>query len=616
MKKLLFFIFIFFAYLNANEVKNYIDFSSERSTWFFKKTNNNKIIFSDFYPPFDTSIKVDFFNPLMSFKLDSSYKITKNNEILLKLDDLKKLYAPYFTYIKNKDNLQINFIKYDKKVIGNFGKRNTKIEYIKKVYIVNIDKNYQANYEILEYEPFLGGRGIEFIEPNKIAHKINKNASINYKNDYINASELLKIFDIDTINEGKYIALQINNIDKVTINVEKKPSSKNAWAGGFYHKINPNYTWANYMNDIIDNKRQNGWKWIGIYLSNKDLYKDTNGEKLKIDINRIIPLAIYIPKNYDKNISKTAFILHGGTGNENASAYRLASREVYLDEYATKYNYVLVFPNGWTQNPMWMHRQALKSFEKSFDFISKNYPTKDIFLVGNSLGGRGTFDIAMRKPNMFKAIVVTAPAWGVKEHSVYKQNKYSLETIKNLPTLIGVSTHDSTFPFKLEVGSKKNPGWISKDIKPMLKNATYVVVENGNHTYGWASILDMIFEFLNDSLKDKNTNQINEKSTILSLSELKNIYKDRLKIYKIHSYDTNKNDEIEYYTMILDNNSVNFSIGKKEFRTDLNRYKEDVMKNDNDIDELKNAPTFSIAPYEKDGEIFINIKEILENFKK
>ena len=70
----------------------------------------------------------------------------------------------------------------------------------------------------------------------------------------------------------------------------------------------------------------------------------------------------------------------------------------------------------------------------------ENFPVSEdrVFLMGNSLGGRGTFDVAMRKPNMFQAIVSTAPAWGVKTHSQWVQNRYSVKDIESVPTLIGV----------------------------------------------------------------------------------------------------------------------------------------------------------------------------------
>lgn len=46
----------------------------------------------------------------------------------------------------------------------------------------------------------------------------------------------------------------------------------------------------------------------------------------------------------------------------------------------------------------------------------ENFPVSEdrVFLMGNSLGGRGTFDVAMRKPDMFQAIVSTAPGLGGK----------------------------------------------------------------------------------------------------------------------------------------------------------------------------------------------------------
>lgn len=62
----------------------YQDFSSERSTWFFKIDKEGKnTIFSDFYPPFDPSVKVENFSPIMEYNLDSNYYFNNQNNLRL-----------------------------------------------------------------------------------------------------------------------------------------------------------------------------------------------------------------------------------------------------------------------------------------------------------------------------------------------------------------------------------------------------------------------------------------------------------------------------------------------------------------------------------------------------
>lgn len=455
--------------ITFSKMTEYQDFSSERSTWFFKIDKEGKrTIFSDFYPPFDPSVKVENFSPIMEYNLDSNYYFNNQNNLMVELEDLKKIYAPYFSYSLEKDRLSIEFVRYDKEIIGNLGKRNTKLEYTKRVWNLSLDiKKSVGEIEYSQYEKFIGGRNKKFIEPTKILVK--KKSTITLSNEdfqksgdklYISASKIMKYFDIKTIIQEGYLALQFDNIPRITTQTSNPPSAKNTWLPGGVERTDENYTWADYMDDIIEGRRKSGWFWNGIYISEKDSFRDNNGKSINLDINRIVPLAIYIPSNYSLKDSRLAFILHGGTGNENASAYRLAQRDIYLEKYAEKYNYILAFPNGWTQNPLWMHRQALVSFEKSYDLVMENFPvSKDrVFLMGNSLGGRGTLDVAMRKPNMFQAIVATAPAWGVKTHSQWVQNRYSVKDIESVPTLIGVGTADSTFSFRVEVGNKVDKG--------------------------------------------------------------------------------------------------------------------------------------------------------------
>lgn len=620
--------------ITFSKMTEYQDFSSERSTWFFKIDKERKnTIFSDFYPPFDPSVKVENFSPIMEYNLDSNYYFNNQNNLMVELEDLKKIYAPYFSYSLEKDRLNIEFVRYDKEIIGNLGKRNTKLEYTKRVWNLSLDiKKSVGEIEYSQYEKFIGGRNKKFIEPTKIL--VRKRSTLTLSNKdfeksgdklYISASKIMKYFDIKTIIQEGYLALQFDNIPRVTTQTSIPPSAKNTWLPGGVERTDENYTWADYMNDIIEGRRKSGWFWKGIYISEKDSFKDNDGKSIDLDINRIVPLAIYIPSNYSPKDSRLAFILHGGTGNENASAYRLAQRDIYLEKYAEKYNYILAFPNGWTQNPLWMHRQALVSFEKSYDLVMENFPVSEdrVFLMGNSLGGRGTFDVAMRKPDMFQAIVSTAPAWGVKTHSQWVQNRYSVKDIESVPTLIGVGTADSTFSFRVEVGNKVDKGWITRDIEPYLKNATYITVEEGNHTYNWGSILDIIFDFFESNLENEgkptskispvtlNGKEING-TTMIELGDFEKTFGDRFKVYKVYSYDKKIENAVEYYTIISKNQTLNFKVGDRKYRKNIERYKEDIGKRDKDIELLDNAPTFSQAPTLIDGKVYIPVKEILE----
>ncbi|MGL4653795.1 alpha/beta hydrolase-fold protein [Cetobacterium sp.] len=621
--------------------QDYIDFSTDRSTWFFKLVENNKIIFSDFFSPFDPTVKVKHFDPLVSFELENSYYFNKNNNLMVEIEDLKKIYDPYFDYKISKDILEIKYTYYDKKIVQGFGKRSTSIEYTKKTWNIKIDLKKDilktvGKYSYTEYEPALGGRNKPFDNNVQISKdKGFKNLEFVLNGDaieikdnkhYISVSEIMGLTNIKTINENGYAGIQIKNLADVTENIEREevaskiiiPAASNLWRSGNVEKLD-GYTWSDYMDDIIAGKRNYGWKWKGIYIPSGSHFKDADGNEITLEANRIVPYTMYIPKNYSENESRLAYILHGGTGNENASLYRTMERGYNLDVYAEKYNYILVSPNGWTQNPMWMHRQALYSFEKSFDSIIKEYPVdkNKIFIMGNSLGGRGAFDITMRYPKLFKAMVSTAPAWGVKEHSKWEQSRYSVQDIKDLPSLIGIGTLDKTFSFKTEVGNKEELGWLTKNVVPILSNAKYIAVERGNHSQNWGSILDIIFEFFEENLKEEKKESVVdmkflENKEFVSLRTLKDVLGDKFKYYNINSYDNNPEKAIDYITIIYKNICINLTPGELKYRRNFERYKEDSNERTKDEDKLDFAPKFSKAPYVYGEDIYIPTKDILE----
>lgn len=146
--------------ITFSKMTEYQDFSNECSTWFFKIDKEGKnTIFSDFYPPFDPSVKVENFSPIMEYNLDSNYYFNNQNNLMVELEDLKKIYAPYFSYSLEKDRLNIEFVRYDKEIIGNLGKRNTKLEYTKRVWNLSLDiKKSVGEIEYSQYEKFIGGR--------------------------------------------------------------------------------------------------------------------------------------------------------------------------------------------------------------------------------------------------------------------------------------------------------------------------------------------------------------------------------------------------------------------------------------------------------------------------
>ncbi len=69
------------------------------------------------------------------YEFDHDYHYTDDGVLMVHLEDLRKMYAPYFDYVRDGDTLLIRHTIYDKFIKSGFGRRGTTIEYTKKVWI-------------------------------------------------------------------------------------------------------------------------------------------------------------------------------------------------------------------------------------------------------------------------------------------------------------------------------------------------------------------------------------------------------------------------------------------------------------------------------------------------
>ncbi len=659
----------------ADEYENheFINFSSDRSTYFFRiNGGNNDKVFFDFYSPFDPTIKVESYDPISMYELDSKYYLDKNNNVMINLDELKKLYDPYFSYEINEDILNIYHTVYDKMITDGFGERSTSIDYTKKVWNVNInlaDDNINSGvYNYTEYLPVIGGRNKSAVNPTEINNEksienkefIFEDSKVEIKDNelYIPIESLMSIMGKVAIEEEGYLAIQQENLADVTVEVNrdttvsevKIPRASNIWSTGTVEEVDENYTWADYMNDIADGKRKTGWISKSFYIPTGDNFKDGNGESVNLKAGRIVPFTMYIPTTYDKDTTRLTYMLHGGTGNENTPMHRLMDKDegsVDVDKYAEKYNHIIVSPNGWVENPVWRENEALYSFEKSYEMVMNEFgiDKNKVFIAGNSLGGKGTLELAMRFSDRFAAMAVSAPKITTRDKTLgvntinIEDTIYNLSDISDMPSMIIQGTMDTTTSFKTQIGSEQLEGAIKSAIIPKLSNATYITVENGTHSYAYGLVLTSIFDFFESTIENEEVNidtveliedskkayindsnyklgssvKLVENIPMISLSDLEKIYGNDFKVYPIKAEDSSS-DEIEYYTITYKNSSMNVEVDKKIYRNNMERYKEDAnlipSGARSDEDYLKSAPSFDIAPFEKNNEVFVQVDKI------
>lgn len=642
--------------------QDYVDFSSDRSTWFFRlEGGDQQTVFCDFFSPFDPTVKVQAYDPLVKYTLDSKYYQNESGQIMINLEDLKKLYDPYFEYVVRKDGIAIRHTEYMKCITDGSGQRATTLEYTKKVWDITIVKNQTTNkvsasVSYTEYEKVSGGRNQESIAPKKInkeasftnqSFTLGENEVVMQNNSYYVAIEpIMEQMGKRMVREAGYLAVTGKEMPDVTVEVERSayeskdipkvvvPSASNVWNCGSVETKNESYTWADYMNDVADGKRTKGWQWRAFYIPSGTQFKDGNGKDVTLQANRIVPVSFYIPNSYTKEETRLTYMLHGGTGNEHTPSYRIMARGQNVDQIAEDYNYILVSPNGWTQDPLWREGQALYSFEESYKLVMDEYPVaKDkVFITGNSMGGKGTLEIAMRFPTRFQAIAPTAPKIVTrnKDKSTViniEDTTYDLADIATIPALVVQGTADSTTSFKTQIGNEETPGGIVSGVMSKLDNATYVTVEQGGHSYAYGSVLSVIFDFYESVLEDKDKAVSNEEikklegKTIngvemVALSSLQETFKDEIWLYHVNSYESDPKNAVDYHTIRFGKDTLNIVPEQETYRINMERYVEDadILKSSapSDTNKLKEAPRWSVMPVVSKGEVYVPAQEILD----
>ncbi len=686
----------------------YQDFSSDRATWFFKvEETDNRTIFSDVFSPFDPTIRTETYNPLISYDLEEAYYFNSDSELMMKLDDLKKLYAPYFDYEVDDGTLSILYTDYEKKILSGVGERSTTLQYTQKEWLmeINLDDLDATEYTYTQYVAATGTRNVavEFtddidIQTSGTVTLADTDVTEDAGEYYVAAAVLMENMGKTVYTNDGYLHIQSTDLADVTVATEFTseedliiPDSSNQWHGGIYEDVPEGYTWADYMNSILSGERDSGWMWQAFYIPSGDHFVDQDGYDVTLEADRVVPFNIYVPTRYSRRNSRMAFMLHGGTGNENTPSYRIMIREdhiVPLDVYAELYNYVLVSPNGWTQDPMWRQEQAFYSFNKAAEMALEQFPVRDdrVFITGNSMGGKGTVEIAMRNPDMFRAMAPTAMKIVSQDDDRNKyinieETDYTLSSISDMPTFAVTGVADSTTSYKTQIGNPEAEGGIVSAVMPYLDNATYIAVEEGGHAYSYASMIVPIFDFFEEQLSSRCSSSYysydvggitsfmgssdgqqesrfsnfykgiwkpsctrnyhsygNSRSSkwgyksrasklrnlqitfvdgtiMVGLNSLQRMIGQDFKVYDVYSYNSDPEEAVEYYTVLLNGQAVNFSIDEVTYRKNMERYSVDAdvlgSNRNTDGDLLEDHPEFSVAPFTANGIVFVPALEML-----
>lgn len=205
----------------------------------------------------------------------------------------------------------------------------------------------------------------------------------------------------------------------------------------------------------------------------------------KVD-NTLQPYRIYIPKAYDKSKPYPLIIALHGMGRDEDS---------YFDDYAQgafkleaeRRGYIVACPKG--REPASMYRGAAE--RDVLDVIAEvrqayNVDPDRIYMTGHSMGGFGTWSIAINHPDIFAAL---APVAG-------GGNPKAMSKIAHIPQLVVHGDNDKT------VSVEQSRAMVAA-AKALGVEASYIEVPRGSHTDIVVPTFDEVFDWF-DSHRRKS----------------------------------------------------------------------------------------------------------------
>jgi len=189
-----------------------------------------------------------------------------------------------------------------------------------------------------------------------------------------------------------------------------------------------------------------------------------------------LPYAVFVPSSYRQGQPTPLLVSLHGLGRTHDW---LMGYEGFLD-YAEEYGFIVVTPLGYTRRGWYGSRAtepaqiAQYSEQDVMNVIAlmRNEFTIDpsrLFLWGHSMGGAGTYHLAVNNPGMFAALAVVAPA----PHPDLSPTV--LHAVRNTPIFVLQGTEDEQVP----VGQTRL--WVA-GMRGMGMPHIYVELEGADHT--------------------------------------------------------------------------------------------------------------------------------------
>ena len=260
--------------------------------------------------------------------------------------------------------------------------------------------------------------------------------------------------------------------------------------------------------------------FLGIGSSREDLFPDKQvGKDLLIyldkkkgvlrrayyfeEADQIMPYLLYVPFGYTPEKKyKLVMILHGAGAGVGESR-DLNWRPTILETEAEKRNLILLFVEGYGMgfyggcDPN-LQPEKCSQEEKRYLKYCQNEPIcalkqvmaefrvdeKNIFITGNSMGGCGSFWLALQYPNIFKAL---APCGALTTDDL---SRFDLSPLSGKPLLMVVGSENIGFDNVESQAAYFNSHGIP---------AKWHGVPGGVHGDAWTYAIDTIFDFFDQS---------------------------------------------------------------------------------------------------------------------
>lgn len=205
----------------------------------------------------------------------------------------------------------------------------------------------------------------------------------------------------------------------------------------------------------------------------------------------ILPYALFVPESYNTATPTPLLVSLHGLGR---SYDWLMGYEGLLD-YAEEYGFIVVTPLGYVRRGWYGSRPtddplvAGYSEQDVMNVIGLvrnefNVDSSRLFLWGHSMGGAGTYHIAVNNPDMFAALAVAAPA------PRPDLSPTVLQAVRDIPILVLQGTADELVPVA------QTQRWVA-GMRGMGMQHVYVELQGADHTAFIAQNRDNMRKIMN-----------------------------------------------------------------------------------------------------------------------